>query len=95
MSRNIQQNNEWYTQETIIQDWGNTIQKDKSACHIHSSVQLLSPVQLFVIPWIAACRASLSNTNSWSLLKLIQPSHPLLFPSPLAFNLSQHQGFVR
>ena len=23
----------------------------------------------------------------------IQPSHPLSFPSPLAFNLSQHQGF--
>ena len=23
----------------------------------------------------------------------IQPSHPLLSPSPLAFNLSQHQGF--
>ena len=22
----------------------------------------------------------------------IQPSHPLLFPSPLAFNLSKHQG---
>ena len=36
----------------------------------------------------------------WSLLKLmcigagdaIQPSHPLLSPSPPAFNLSQHQG---
>ena len=24
---------------------------------------------------------------------VIQPSHPLLFPSPPAFNLSQHQGF--
>ena len=25
----------------------------------------------------------------------IQPSHPLLFPSPSAFNVSQHQGLFR
>ena len=25
----------------------------------------------------------------------IQPSHPLSFPSPLAFNLSQHQGLCK
>ena len=25
----------------------------------------------------------------------IQPSHPLLFPSPPAFNLSQHQSFLK
>ena len=36
-----------------------------------SSVQLLSHVQLFVTPWTAACQASLSTTNSWSLLKLM------------------------
>ena len=44
--------------------------------------------------------ASLSITNSQSLLKLIvhkvsdaiQSSHPLSSPSPPAFNLSQHQG---
>ena len=36
-----------------------------------SSVQLLSSVQLFATPWIAACQASLSITNSWSLLKLM------------------------
>ena len=34
-----------------------------------SSVQSLSHVWLFVIPWIAACQASLSITNSWSLQK--------------------------
>ena len=28
-------------------------------------------VRLFVTPWTAACQASLSITNSWSLLKLI------------------------
>ena len=35
------------------------------------SVQLLSPVQLFATPWTAACQASLSITNSRSLLKLM------------------------
>ena len=35
-----------------------------------SSVQLLSRVQLFATPWIAACQASLSITNSRSSLKL-------------------------
>ena len=35
------------------------------------SVQLLSHVQLFVTPWTAARQASLSITNSWSLLKLM------------------------
>ena len=34
-----------------------------------SSVQSLSRVQLFATPWTAACQASLSITNSWSLPK--------------------------
>ena len=36
-----------------------------------SSVQLLSHIQLFETPWTAAYQASLSITNSQSLLKLI------------------------
>ena len=41
-------------------------------CHQYQlSVQLLSLVQLFEIPWTAACQASLSITNSQSLLKLM------------------------
>ena len=35
-----------------------------------SSVQSLSHVRLFATPWTAACQASLSITNSQSLLKL-------------------------
>ena len=35
------------------------------------SVQSLSRVQLFATPWTAACQASLSITNSQSLLKLM------------------------
>ena len=40
-------------------------------CQEFSSVQLLSCVWLLVTPWTAARQASLSITNSWSLLKLI------------------------
>ena len=36
-----------------------------------NSVQLLSCVWLFATPWTAACQASLSITNSQSLLKLM------------------------
>ena len=36
-----------------------------------SSVQSLSHVRLFATPWTAACQASLSFTNSRSLLKLM------------------------
>ena len=64
-----------------------------------SSVQSLSLVRLFATPWIAARQASLSTTNSQSLLKLmsiesdaIQSSHPLSSPSPPSPNPSQHQG---
>ena len=36
-----------------------------------SSVPLLSHVQLSATPWTAAHQASLSITNSWSLLRLM------------------------
>ena len=53
-----------------------------------SSVQLLSCVRLFVTPWTAACQASLSITNSRSLLKLmsvesVMPSNHLILCRPL------------
>ena len=68
-----------------------------------SSVQLLSHVQLFVTSWTAERQASLSITNSWSLLKLTSTErvmsfnhlilcHPLLLP---AFNFSQHQSLFQ
>ena len=58
------------------------------------SVQPLSCVWLFATPWTAAHQASLSTTNSWSLLKhmsieSVMPSshlilyHPLLLLSPI------------
>ena len=53
-----------------------------------SSVQLLSRVWLFATPWITACQASLSITNSRSSLKLtsiksVMPSSPLILYRPL------------
>ena len=53
-----------------------------------SSVQLLSRVQLFATPWTAACQASLSITNSWSLLNLmsidsVKPFNHLILCHPL------------
>ena len=54
------------------------------------SVQLLSCVRLFATPWIAPHQASLSITNSQSLLKLISiesvmPSNHLILCHPLLF----------
>ena len=67
-----------------------------------SSVQSLSHVWLFATPWTAAHQASLSITNSWSLLKFmtiqsVTPSNHLILspPSPPAFNLSHHQGLFK
>ena len=62
--------------------------------HKISSVQSLSCVWLFATPWTAACQASLSIANSWSLLNFMSiesmmpsnhliPCHPLLLPSIL------------
>ena len=76
--------------------------KDKNTFKIISSVQLLSHIQLFATPWTAARQASLSITNSQSLIKLmsiksVMPSNhlilcwpllllPLIFPSIRVFS---------
>ena len=65
--------------------------KCSSLCISFSSVQSLSHVQLLATPWITARQASLSITNSRSLLKLMSIDlvmlsnhlilcHPLLLP---------------
>ena len=71
-----------------------------------SSVQSLSHVRLFAIPWTAACQACLSITNSQSppkpmSMELVMPSSHLILcrpthpTSPPAPNLSQHQGLFQ
>ena len=79
----------------------------RTHAHAHALViivQLLSCIRLFVTPWTAARQAPLSFTISWNLLRLmstesvmpsIQPSHPLLSPSPLALSLSQYEGLFQ
>ena len=64
-------------------------------CHATcvSSVQSLSHVRLFVTPRTAACQASLTITNSWSLLKLmsiksVMPSSHLILCHPLVLQPS-------
>ena len=58
-----------------------------------NSVQSFSRVRLFATPWTAACQASLSITNSQSLLKLmsiesVMPSNHLILCHPLLLLLS-------
>ena len=75
----------WMKLEPIIQS--EVCQKEKHQNRI-SSVQSLSRVWLFATPWIIACQASLSITNSWSSPKLISiesvmPSCYLILCRPL------------
>ena len=60
---------------------------------LHQSVQSLSCVWLFATPWTAARQASLSITNSLSLLKLmsiesVMPFNHLILCHPLLLPLS-------
>ena len=62
---------------------------------LHLSFQLLSRIWLFATPWTAAHQASLSITNSWSLLKLMSivlVMHPTISSPVIPFS-SHHQSF--
>ena len=56
-----------YRESHNLKEWSISILKNLQ----FSSVELLSCVRLFATPWISACQASLSITNSQSSLKLI------------------------
>ena len=45
-------------------------------------------------PWVCPDSCPLNQWHHW-LSDVIQPSHPLSSPSPLALNLSQHQGLFQ
>ena len=73
-----------------------------------SAVQSLSHVRLFATPWIAACQASLSITNSRSSLKLmsielVMPSSHLILcrlllllpPIPPSIRVSSNESTLR
>ena len=76
-----------YSPENISQSWYEKVKVD--ICWLQfSSVQALSCVLLFANPWIRAHQATLSITNSRTLLKLmsiesVMPSGHLIFCHPL------------
>ena len=68
----------------------NSVKRQREEILEFSSVQLFSRVQLFAIPWTTAYQASLSTTNSQSLLKLmsvesVMPPNHLILYHPLLF----------
>ena len=94
----------------LILSWSQinpSLLKKKKNCEdflVFCSVQLTHSVMSdSATQWTAAPQASLSIISFRSLLKpmsnrvgdAIQPSHPLLSPSPPAFNLFQHQGLSK
>ena len=71
----------------VLDEKNNLSQVQRKTLYI-DSVQLLSHVWLFATQWIATHQASLSITNSWSLLKLmpiesVMPSSHLILCCPL------------
>ena len=80
-----------------------SIQKKKiMASSPISSVQLLSRVRLFAIPWISTPGLPVhhqlpqfTQTHVHRVRDAIQPSHPLSSPSPPAPNPSQHQSIFQ
>ena len=64
---------------TLCSNRATSIAHLSSGCSKLSSIQSLGHVWLFETPWSAARQASLSITNSWSLLKLM--SIELVMPS--------------
>ena len=67
-------------------------------------VQPLNYVIFFVTPWMDCCTPGfpvqhqpqeLVQTHIYQVGDATQPFHPLLSPSPTAFNLSQHQGLFQ
>ena len=66
-------------------------------------VQSLSWVRLFVSPMDCSMPGfpvhhqlpELAQTHVHPVSDAIQPYHPMSFPSPPAFNLSQHQGLFQ
>ena len=72
--------------------WIPTLVRELRSCLSHCSVQSLSRVWFFVTPWTAALQASLSITNSQSLLKftsieLVMSSNHLILCRPFSSHL--------
>ena len=82
-------NSRVYSNSCPLSWWCNpTISSSVVPCPVLTVASWLSHVQLIATPWTAACQASLSITNSWSLFKLlfiesVMPSNHLILCRPL------------
>ena len=98
----------WFQKETRFKGRAHKPYLFKGNQRIVVVVQLLSHVWLFTTTWTAACQASLSfaiflhyveyiytQTHVHWVSDAIQPSHPLLPPSPPALSLLQHQDLFQ
>ena len=90
----------------VFPETGSTFTLSEAIAHalIHISVQFSHSVMcnsLLLSGWQHArlpCPSQLlefTQTHVHRVSDAIQPSHPLLSPSPSAFNLSQHQGLFK
>ena len=75
---------------SLVTSWTHELWKrfGRKFSYMFSSVQSLSCVQVFATPWTTACQASLSFTNSGSLLKRmsiesVMPFNHLILYRPL------------
>ena len=101
LSKNKNMRGLWFRSWALIAKFRLKLKKVGKTTRPLSSV--IHHIWHFATPWTEARQASLSITNSWSLLKLnvhqvseaIQPSHPLSSPSPPAFNISWHQSLFQ
>ena len=84
-------------EDLILPETNNNLQKNsiKTIISLQFS-SVVSGVWIFTIPWTAVRQASLSITNSWSLLKLmsiqlVMPSNHLILCCPLLLLPSMSQ----
>ena len=84
-------------EDLILPETNNNLQKNsiKTIISLQFS-SVVSGVWIFTIPWTAVRQASLSITNSWSLLKLmsiqlVMPSNHLILCCPLLLQPSMSQ----
>ena len=83
---------QWIFRVDFLKEEGIFIILQLSTEHFPAQIrsdQSLSRVRLFATPWIAAHQASLSISNSWSLLKLMSLSwwcHPTISSSVIPFS---------
>ena len=73
----------WSVSCTVSHPHGSSLIQQILCVCVCVCARVLSCIRLLVTPWTAACQASLSITDSRSLLKLMMPSNHLILCHPL------------